>query len=480
MKIYTTIVALLLTCAHSWANERLNVVLFFTDDMGYGQVQRFHPEKSKVPTPHLNNLCDEGMMFTDAHTSSSVCTPSRYSLLTGRYNWRSKHQRGVTGGGRPCLITEDRRSLAHLFKDQGYNTAMFGKWHLDFRYRNVPNAEKLEYVRDKWNFGRPKGTKILDGPVHRGFDHFRGFHHSGSMSSIIVDDEVQEYVECVNIMSHLTDAVVEYIDTQSQTPEPFFLYYPMNSPHAPVVPQEEWKERGVVEDPWGYSAFVAQTDDAIGQVLSALERNGIAENTIILFATDNGCHIKPQSFFSQGHEVSGPFRGKKKSLYDGGHRTPFIVKWPGLTTPGSRSNILLCMTDVYATFSDYFTATYDANTAEDSISFFPALQGQALTKKRKTIVHHDYDGHFAIRKNNYKLILKADTLQKELTGVEKKVQLYDLDADIAEANNIANQNPEIVDELITLLEQQVEAGRITPGPRVSNDTHVDIWKYSNK
>ena len=456
--------------------EKLNVVLFYADDMGYGEIQRFHPEQSKVPTPHLNKLCDEGMMFTDAHTSSSVCTPSRYTLLTGRYNWRSRHQRGVTKGGRQCLLTEDRITLQKLFQTQGYTTAMFGKWHLDFEYDKPDGVNAPEYVRDHWNYGMPKGTKVLDGPYHRGFDHYRGFHHSGSMSSIIVDDEVQEYVKCVDIMAHLTDAVVEYIGEQAKGAEPFFLYYPMNSPHAPVVPREEWKDRGGIDDPWGYGAFVAQTDDAVGQVLSALEQNGLKEKTIILFGTDNGCHKSASTLLELGHAVSGPFRGQKRSLYDGGHRIPFIMRWPGVTAAGAQCDDLICMSDLFATFAEHFEYTYGDETAEDSISFFPRLSGGTPSVIREDIVHHDFDGRFAIRKGEMKLILKPDESQKSASGREKEVQLYDLANDIAEQENVANENPEIVDQLLALLKKQVADGRSTAGTKQKNDAEVDIWK----
>ncbi len=458
------------------AVDRPNVILFFADDMGYGEVQRFHPERSLVPTPHLNSLCDGGMMFTDAHTTSSVCTPSRYSLLTGRYNWRSPHQFGVTQGGKPCIIEEGRMTLGDLFKSQGYHTAMFGKWHLDFVYEYQQGADQLKYVRDQWNYGKPKGTKILDGPINRGFDHYRGFHHSGSMSSIIVDDEVQEYVECTQIMDHLTDSVVSYIQEKSQSKTPFFVYYPMNSPHAPVVPKEEWKEKGVVKDPWGYSAFVAQTDDTIGQILSVLKDTGIEDDTIILFATDNGCHKSPNYFADQGHDVSGPFRGMKKTLYDGGHRIPFIIKWPGLTKPGTQCGSLVCMTDLFATFAEYFDMKYDEKDAEDSVSFLARLIGQKPEVVRNTIIHHDYHGKFGIREGDFKLILQPEKSSHELVGLEREVQLYNIRNDIGEVSNVANSHPEKVKHLISLLEKKVADGRTTPGRVKDNDVKVDIWK----
>ena len=354
---------------HVRAFEKPNVVLFYADDMGYGEIQRFHPEASVVPTPHLNTLCDEGMMFTDAHTTSAVCTPSRYALLTGRYNWRSTHQAKVVKGGEPCLIAADRMTLASLFKEQGYKTAMFGKWHLNFQYDVPEGAVRKKVVREEWYYGSPVGTRIVDGPVTRGFDYFLGFHHSGAMSSLIENDKTIEYVNCREMMGRLTSSVIRYIDENAKQSEeePFFVYYPMNSPHSPVVPTAEWKGRAVIDHP--YTEFVAQTDDAVGQVLNALERNGLKENTIVIFGTDNGCHKGATAFQKYGHSVSGPLRAQKKSIHDGGHRIPFIVRWPDVVEAGTKSDQLICMTDIFGTFSEYFAYDYADDTAEDSISF---------------------------------------------------------------------------------------------------------------
>ncbi|MGD7654735.1 MAG: sulfatase family protein [Verrucomicrobiales bacterium] len=462
------------------ANPKPNVVLFYADDMGYGEIQRFHPERSKVPTPHLNQLCDEGMMFTDAHTSSSVCTPSRYALLTGRYNWRTRHQSGVAQGGKPCLIAADRMTLASLFKAQGYQTAMFGKWHLDFQYQVPKGARTPEYRADVWNYGMPVGTVIPDGPVSRGFDYFLGFHHSRTMSSLIENDTVVEYIKCVDVMQRLADAVIGTIDEHARTGRetPFFIYYPMNSPHQPVVPRDEWKGRSGINNP--YTDFVAQTDDAVGQVLKALEKNGLKENTIVLFATDNGCHKPADTFLKDGHAVSGPLRDRKTSIHDGGHRVPFIVRWPGVVEAGSRSDQLVCMTDLFATFAEFFAFEYADDTAEDSIGFLSILKGVAPEVARGTIVHHDFKGRFAVREGDWKLILRPDDKVKGATGLEAKFQLYHMKHDIAEADNLANETPEKVDTLVKLLEKQVADGRSTPGAAQQNDTKVDIWKKKKR
>ncbi|MFC5051818.1 arylsulfatase [Rubritalea spongiae] len=472
--------AFLPTLTFAAAKNRPNVILFYADDMGYGEIQRFYPEQSKVPTPHLNQLCDEGMMFTDAHTSASICTPSRYALLTGRYNWRSRHQRGVASGGKPCIIDADRMTLPSLFKKQGYKTAMFGKWHLDFQYEVPEGAKTPKSQRDVWNYGQPVGTKIPDGPVSRGFDYFLGFHHSRSMSSLIENDEVTEYVKCVDTMGRLTDAVVSYIDEQATDSgdEPFFIYYPMNSPHAPVVPRQDWKDKGGIGDPYG--DFVAQTDDAVGQVLAALEKNGLKDNTLVIFGTDNGCHKPADTFLDRGHAVSGPLRDKKTSIYDGGHRIPFIIRWPSMVKAKTKSDQLICMTDVFATFADYFSFDYGDDTAEDSISFLPVLDGSESEVVRKNIVHNDTGPTFAVRDGEWKLILQADSKVKQAKGLETKYQLYNMAEDIDESENLANENPERVKALIALLEKLVADGRSTPGEPQQNDAKVNLGNKGRK
>ncbi|MDF7799078.1 arylsulfatase [Pontiellaceae bacterium B1224] len=460
----------------AYATPKPNVLLIYADDMGYGEIQRFHPEASKVPTPHLNQLCDEGMMFTDAHTSASVCTPSRYALLTGRYNWRSRHQSGVSKGGQPCLIAPDRMTLASLFKEQGYRTSMFGKWHLDFQYQIPEGAKKMKTKRELWYYGAPVGTVIPDGPVSRGFDYYLGFHHSSSMSSVIENDKVIEYLSTIKMMGRLTDAVVHSFDefAKGEQEQPFFVYFPINSPHKPVVPREDWKGRGGIDDP--YTEFVAQTDDAIGQILTALERNGLKENTIVLFGTDNGCHLPADTFLEFGHEVSGPFRDKKASIYEGGHHIPFIVRWPGVVAAGSTNDRLICMSDLFATFAEYFAVELGDDTAEDSISFLPLLKDADSKAQRESIVHHDFKGRFAIREGEWKLILRPDDNMKEATGAEARFQLYNVKEDIAETDNLANEYPEKVDILVALLKKQVADGRTTPGAVQKNDANVDIWK----
>lgn len=221
--------------------------------------------------------------------------------------------------------------------DNGMTRIGCGLKSFEGRPHKPPKGVKAPaYERDTWNYGKPIGTTIPDGPITRGFDHFLGFHHSRTMSSMTKDDTVTEYVSVRDTMGHLTDAVVAHIAEQSESEQPFFIHYPMNSPHAPVAPTDEWKGKGGIEG--DYPAFVAQTDDAVGQVLRALEKYKLKEDTIVIFGTDNGCHRDPALYLDKGHSVSGPLRGMKKDTYDGGHRIPFIVRWAGVVESGMKSS----------------------------------------------------------------------------------------------------------------------------------------------
>ncbi|TWT71389.1 Arylsulfatase [Crateriforma conspicua] len=469
---------------------RPNVVLIFADDMGYGEIEALNPERSKIPTPALNQLAAEGKVFTDAHTSSSVSSPSRYSLLTGRYSWRSRLQRGVlTGGGEP-LIADDRVTLASLFRRQGYQTAIFGKWHLEYHYqvpeglKNVqPNQAESRYAAPV-----PVGTHIPDGPITRGFDTFLGFHHSRSMSSLVRDDRIIEEIDVVEMLPRLTEEVVQYIDahaSDSESGKPFFLYLPLNSPHSPIVPAAEWEGKGGMGP---YSDFVAQTDGAVAEVLKALERNHLSDDTIVIFSTDNGTSriAKIPDLQAKGHFPSAGFRGSKADLWDGGHRVPFIVRWPGVIKPSSTSDQLVCLTDIMATFAEYFSVDLSDDVAEDSISFLNAMLDRPGKNVRTSVVHHSIAGHFSIRQGGWKLLLAPGsggwTAPVGVAAIKAglpEMQLYRINEDFGERHNVIEQYPDKAKELLTLLESYVAKGRSTPGQPQSNDAEIDLWKKTN-
>ena len=260
-----------------------NIVYVICDDLGYGDVQCLNPENGKIPTPHVDRLASEGMIFTDAHSGSSVCTPTRYGLLTGRYSWRTKLQKGVVTGFAPCLIDKKRPTVASFLKDNGYHTAIVGKWHLNFRYLDPKSGE--EYSRNKHK-SPPVGAKIPDGPVHRGFDYFHGFHHARNMEAVIINDQVIKHEDPINMLPRLTRESAKYIESRKNKKKPFFLYVPLGSPHTPILPTKEWQGKSGLGS---YGDFVMQTDHVMGEIRKALKATGQDKNTLIIFTSDNGC-----------------------------------------------------------------------------------------------------------------------------------------------------------------------------------------------
>jgi len=237
-----------------------NIVYVICDDLGYGDVHCLNPENGKIPTPHVDRLASEGMTFTDAHSGSSVCTPTRYGLLTGRYSWRTKLQKGVVTGFAPCLISKDRPTVATFLKDNGYHTAIIGKWHLNFRYLDPKSGE--EYSRNKHK-SPPVGAKIPDGPIHRGFDYFHGFHHARNMEAVIINDQVVKHEDPINMLPRLTRESSKYIESRKDKKKPFFLYVPLGSPHTPILPTKEWQGKSGLG---AYGDFVMQTDHVMGEI----------------------------------------------------------------------------------------------------------------------------------------------------------------------------------------------------------------------
>ncbi|WP_372808935.1 sulfatase-like hydrolase/transferase, partial [Pontiella sp.] len=305
MKIKPAAIAMGLLAIASVANAagaKPNIVFILCDDLGYGDVQCLNPEHGKIKTPSVNKLASEGMIFTDAHSGSSVCTPTRYGLMTGRYSWRTKLQSGVVQGFAPDLIAEDRPTVASFLKAQGYHTAIIGKWHLNFDYLDPTSGVALKKANKKSL--APVGSTIPDGPVDRGFDYYHGFHHAGDMKGVIENDKVIAHDDEINMLPRLTRKAVEYIDARAAEKEtPFFLYVPFGSPHTPIVPSPEWQGKSGLGD---YADFVMQTDAGVGAIMAALERNGLTGNTLVIFSSDNGCSKAANipNLEKQGHKVS--------------------------------------------------------------------------------------------------------------------------------------------------------------------------------
>ena len=479
MKALIPLLLISLLSPFAAAAEKPNIVYIICDDLGYGDIHCMAPQTSKIPTPHADRLASEGMIFTDAHSGSSVCSPTRYGLMTGRYSWRTRLQRGVVQGFAPSLIAADRPTVASFLKSQGYHTAAIGKWHLDFEYLDPKTGKRYEKGKYKTP---PIDAKIPDGPIHRGFDYYHGFHHAGDMEGVIENDRVIAHDDVINMLPRLTKQAVQYITSRAGTDQPFFLYVPLGSPHAPIVPTAEWQGKSGLGT---YGDFVMQTDNVVGEVSAALRKHGMADNTLFIFTSDNGCSKVagiPQ-LAKQGHLVSAHMRGSKADIWDGGHRIPFIVRWPGKVKPGTTSKQLLCLTDLFATVVDVLGNEVPSGSCEDSVSFLPALSGKPIESTRAGVIHHSISGHFAYRTGNWKLILARGSggwtspKENEVKPGAPKAQLYDLDKDPGEKKNLYPAQGDIAQRLLKQLESDVQRGRSTDGPAARNDVaEIVLWK----
>lgn len=460
---------------HAVESSRPNIVIILADDLGYGDVQCLNPSRGKIKTPHLDTLALQGTIFTDSHSGSSVCTPTRYGLLTGRYAWRTRLQRGVLDNYVTPLIAEDRLTLGGMLRQKGYHTACIGKWHLGFtiaeRGKDYGPKEKLG--------GAPMGSVTRDGPVTRGFDYFLGFHHARMMRSVFENDRVTQMVEPVDMLPLLAKKASEYVTERAKSGKPFFLYLPLNSPHTPIVPGETWRGKSGLGE---YADFVMQTDGAVGEVLAAIDKADVAANTLVFFTSDNGCSPAAgvEALEKMGHFPSGDLRGYKADIWDGGHRVPFIVRWPGKVKAGSRSDQLICHTDFLATLAQVVDVALPATAGEDSVSFLPALLGKDAGPLREAVVHHSIQGQFALRQGAWKLCLCPGSGGWSKGGGNASPQLYDMTADPGEQNNLVAKNTQRVSQMTELLERYVKDGRSTPGEKQKNDVEVKIEKAGRK
>ncbi|MEQ1860820.1 MAG: arylsulfatase [Chthoniobacteraceae bacterium] len=460
-----------------------NIIYILADDLGYGDVRALNPQRGKIATPHLDKLAAQGMTFTDAHSGSSVCTPTRYGVLTGRYAWRTRLQSGVLSNYDEPLIAADRLTVPALLKQHSYHTACIGKWHLGF---TIEGGGAKKAKSEGKTIGAPLGSVTRDGPTTRGFDEFFGFHHARMMRSVFENDRVAQIVEPVDMLPALAARASAYVTERAKTAQPFFLYLPLNSPHTPIVPSKAWQGKSGLGD---YGDFVMETDWAVGEVLAALDKAGVAENTLVIFTSDNGCSpsAKLDKLEAQGHFPNAQFRGYKADIWDGGHRVAFLARWPAKVKPGSQSAQLICHTDLMATCADLLGAKLPATAGEDSVSILPALLGVDKAPLREAVVHHSISGRFAIRQGPWKLELcagsggwgKPGDAEAKKQGLPA-VQIYNLSDDIGETKNAQAAHPEIVARLTKLLEAYVADGRSTPGAKQSNDTPIDIAKADAK
>jgi arylsulfatase A len=512
--------ALLFVLLQSMVGERAgaspNLVVVYADDLGYGDVRCYDPDRGRIPTPHLDRLAAEGMRFTDAHSSSGVCSPSRYTLLTGRYHWRSRLQRGIVRTWEPPLIAEDRDTIANLAKRHGYRTACIGKWHLGWNW--PMSAEERELVADFEAGGRGAASDRADGavtdahrqawrtvfsrpigggPTTRGFDLYFGTdipnwppycfiendRTVGIPVTLLPPSDLERNRASIQgpaldgwsleaVLPALRDRATAFIRDAARRPEPFLLYLPLTSPHTPLAVNEAWKGKSGLGN--AYADLVMETDAVVGDVLTALDAAGVADDTLVVFTSDNGFapYVGAKELEARGHHPSGPLRGYKSDAWEGGHRVPFIVRWPGRVPAGAVCGQLVHQADLMATWADVLGTTLPDSVGEDSVSIMPLLDGgdEAV---REHAVSCSIHGVPALRLGSWKYIAAPGSGGWSHGGdPSQPVQLYDLAEDLGETRNLAGSLPGQVARMQELLETLITAGRSTPGDSQRNDVAV--------
>ncbi|MFY0686455.1 MAG: arylsulfatase [Cyclobacteriaceae bacterium] len=502
--ILKTLILVSITC---FSQSKPNIVIIYTDDQGYGDVSALNPG-AKFQTPYMDRIANEGIVFTDGHSSDAVCTPSRYTLLTGRYSWRTALKKGVLRADGPCLIEKGRMTIASLLKENGYNTAMVGKWHLQMEFEGTvkggrdwskpftegPTAHGFDYffgIPASMNYGvltYLENERVLEPPTlwtkkknnpnpltYRGdirpkdyrmtppFDTVRGERGAWVEAAPSFNDEL--------VLETLAAKAVEYINqsaAEAKSGKPFFLYMPLTSPHLPHCTHPDFQGR---TNCGNYGDFMEETDYRVGQVLDALDENGLTDNTLVIFSSDNGAETNyVYQRDTYGHFSSLHFKGGKRDIYEGGHRVPFLMRWPNGIEAGIEADIPVCQSDYLATIAEIVGAKFPDYAGEDSYSLLPILKGEKYTSElRGPVIHHSASGHFAIRKGKWKLNLLRGAggwlapEEVEPESEEAIYELYDLETDPGETTNRYFDEPEIVKSLKEELEQIIKNGRSTPG-----------------
>jgi arylsulfatase A len=474
--------------------QRPNIVILYADDMGYGDLGIQNPD-SKIPTPHLDRLAEQGMRFTDAHSSSGVCTPSRYALLHGRYHWRKFH--GIVSSFDQPILDKERTTLAELLKSKGYKTACIGKWHLGWDWNAIKKPSvaatagnaKDGFAPDAFDWSKP----IPGGPLSHGFDYYFGddvpnfppyawFENDRIITEPTVPlstpkstaegswearpgPAVKDW-DFWAVMPTLTQKAEEWISRQTKK-EPFFLYFPFTSPHAPIIPTPEFIGKSQAN---GYGDFMVQTDNTVGRILVALEKHGFASNTLVIFSADNG----PEQYAydrvkAYQHRSMGPLRGLKRDLWEGGHRVPFIIRWPGVVRAGKVNDGLISQIDLYASIASFIGAEIPVGSAEDSYNQIGLFTGETASA-RDTLVHNTAANGYALRHGDWVLIAaKSGAVSKVPEWFDAQNgylpnpnpgELYNLKVDLSQKNNIFASNPGKVKELSTMLEKVRSKGQV--------------------
>jgi len=472
--------------------KRPNIVYILADDMGIDSVSGLN-SKCGIETPHLNKLMTEGMTFTDAHSGSAVCTPTRYGVLTGRYSWRSRLKRSIVSQWERPLIDKHRLTVGKMLQQCGYHTACIGKWHLGWHWpdKNGRPTQNLKNI----DFSKP----VKGGPVERGFDYYLGDDVPNWPPYVWIENDRLKGMpndvlrntpqgvaprgpavpgwELDKVLPTITQRCVDYIKDRAKQDKPFFLYFPMTSPHTPIVPSEQFKGKSGISK---YADYLMQTDWSVGQVLGALDKYGLSENTLVIFTTDNGTSpvCKFDELEKKGAHLREHWRGHKADIWEGGHRVPFIARWPGIIKPAGKCSQPISLVDFMATAAEITGFDLPDSAGQDSVSLVSAFRGQKPKESvRQAIVCHSSNGYFAVRNGKWKVEFCGGSggwSSPNREGQIKKrglpmVQLYDLEADPKEQNNLHDKHPEIVEELRALLKKYVTQGRSTPGAPQKNE-----------
>lgn len=496
--ILFAIVALTANIA-SAADKLPNIVIILADDFGVGDIQAHYPD-NKIATPHLDRLVRQGMSFTDAHSPSAVCSPTRYGLLTGRYSWRTRLQEWVIAAYEPPLISQHRPTLPGFLKQHGYYTSCIGKWHLGWEWAG-PQPSRMTEAKNgqsslQWDFTK----SIRGGPTERGFDYFFGVDLPNLPPFTYIENDrvVKQPTDrykfdpsegvvlpkrfagspmapgwrMQEILPEITRHAVQQIYQLAKQDEPFFLYFSMTSPHEPIVPSKPFQGKSGIAP---IADFVMETDWSVGQVIKAIDDAGIADNTIVIFTADNGhSHYTGWGeLVAAGHMPSGPYRGHKGDVWEGGHRVPLVIRWSKRIAAGKSDDQMISLTDLFATCAEIVSAPLPKDGAEDSLSFLSSALGKRQDNPRTSLVNHSNHGEFAYRDGPWKLVFKMSgkNLQQS-RGKPTIAELYNLDIDIAEKNDLSKKHPEIVKRMTEGLSKLIQRGTSRVAQKSANDTIV--------
>lgn len=483
-------------------NAAPNIIYILADDMGYGDLGCLNKD-SKISTPNMDKLASQGIYFTDAHSNSAVCTPTRYGILTGRYAFRSRLKKGVLNGFSPSLIEPGRSTVADFLKDNGYQTACIGKWHLGLDWAKKDESKPIHELKsgqkitadfeDNVNYD----GRVAGGPADHGFDYSYiipasldmapycyirngkvvenptsitpGRAETDGRGSMRRSGKMSPSFDFQKVLPNFINESVQYINQQKAGGKPFFLYLPLPSPHTPWVPTEEFKNTTKIGN---YGDYVAETDFMIGKVLDALEKNGMSGNTIVVVTSDNGSDWKPADIEQSGHHANYIYRGRKADIYEAGHRIPFLARWPGKIPAGTSSNQTMCTTDLFATVASILNKPLPEKGAEDSFNMLAAFEGKSgKAPLRSSIIHHSLGGYFAIRQGKWKLTTAlgsggfTDPRVQEPAAGQSPGTLYDIEKDPEEKVDLYDKNPGIVKELTALLGSYQQQGYSRPMKR---------------